>query len=43
MADRPLCAICKKPIEPGEGRNRRGLASMHVECAKREKEKKRKS
>jgi len=36
---RPLCAICKKPIERGEGRIRRGLASLHVECAKREEKK----
>jgi hypothetical protein len=43
MGDRPLCAICKKPIERGGGRIRRGLASVHVECAKREEEKKRKS
>jgi hypothetical protein len=35
--DRPRCAICKKPIERGEGRIRRGLASMHMECAKRAK------
>jgi len=38
-SDRPLCAICKKPIERGEGRIRRGLASVHVECAKREDDK----
>jgi len=34
----PLCAICKKRIGRGKGRIRRGLASVHVECAKREEE-----
>jgi len=36
---RPLCAICKKRIEGGEGRIRRGLVSVHVECARRQEEK----
>jgi len=42
--DRPLkpaprCAICGKPIPSGGGRLRRGLASVHVECAEREDKK----
>jgi hypothetical protein len=39
-AKRVICAVCRKPIQPGEGRMRRGLVSLHVECAKREKDRK---
>jgi hypothetical protein len=41
-AARATCAVCKKLIQAGEARIRRGVASVHVECANREEEKKKK-
>lgn len=36
MADeRPLCAGCDRPIEPGSGRYRRGSEQFHAECYER--------
>ncbi len=29
---RPVCAVCGKPIEPGDGRLRSGPASIHLAC-----------
>ncbi len=27
-----VCAVCGKPIDPGDGRLRSGLASIHLAC-----------